>query len=115
MKQIAIITVALVGLSVPAFAQDAGAPGATGTSGPMTGANNGSGYAPYYGMPSGGYYGQGYAYGPSVEGPYYGPGAYYGPGLVEGRAAAPWDFPGPNPRTVRGDQNGQDRAEDWGW
>ena len=129
MKPIAALATALMALSTPAFAQDAGAPGATGTTGPMTGSNTGTGYAPYYGAaPNGGYYApapndyrQGYAYGPPVEGPYdgpgpyYGPGPIYGPGVIEGRAAAPWDFTGPNPRTVRGDQNGQDRAQDGEW
>ncbi len=64
----------LLALSAPALAQNAGAPGATGVGGSMTGSNTGSGSyngpAPDYAYP---------------DGPGYGQRAY----PTEGRAAAP--------------------------
>jgi hypothetical protein len=126
MKTIVALAVALATSSVPAFAQNAGAPGATGTSGPLTGSNTGTGFAPnyHYGpYPNGGYYGgapgwdgqDAYNYenpgAIDAPAPYYGPSPYYGgpPGMIEGRAAAIDRDHSDNPRTVRGDQNGQDR------
>jgi hypothetical protein len=119
---LALAVTAMLAISAPALAQEAGAPGAVGTGGGMTGSNNGTGFGP-----NGPYYGPydnapGVVYGPPVLDPY-GPGIYapeapaygydygYGRPLMEGRAAAPErDYADPTPRTVRGDQNGQDQA-----
>jgi hypothetical protein len=102
MKLAAILTAGLLTASIPAFAQEAGSPGATGTQGPLTGSNTNSGYArDYYNGPygNGGYYGPGtawgYGNGPDVYN-YEDPGAIpprtpyeNPPGMIEGRAAAP--------------------------
>jgi hypothetical protein len=119
-----VLTLAAIGLlaaSAPALAQEAGAPGASGVGPGMTGSN-----PPVGGMRPAWTYQYGpYAQGPvyydeySVGGPapygydygYYGPRPYTSGGLVEGRSAAE-DAAHPVPWTVRGDQNGQDRA-DW--
>jgi hypothetical protein len=99
----ALALAALLALAAPAVAQEAGAPGATGVGGSLTGSNPGTGFgSDYYGPRP--YAGPG----PYVE---YGPGPYDEPGMIEGRAAAPLgDMADPVPRTVRGDQNGQDLA-----
>jgi hypothetical protein len=122
MRPIAAIAATLVALSAPAFAQDAGAPGATGAGGPLVGSNTGSGYAPnydygpypnggYYGPgPNGGYYGPGpsvdYGYGQNgydtdapvvVEGPMYETGPNYGPAPY-GNGPGPYYGPGPDNR-----------------
>jgi len=115
MRPIAAIAAALVALSTPAFAQDAGDPGATGAGGPLTGSNPGSGYASnnYYGpYPNGGDYAPGwnggYAYGPNgynyetpgfVEGPVYGTGPYYGPAPYDNAPGPYYNGPAPDDRT----------------
>jgi hypothetical protein len=92
MKTIAMIAAGLLVASTPAFAQDAGAPGATGVGGPLTGSNTGTGYPPgAYNSP----YGYGYGYNNGWNDGYRNepynyetPGVVVGP-MIEGRAAAP--------------------------
>lgn len=103
----AILFAALLTVSAPALAQEAGDPGATGVGGSLTGSNPGSGYyrndyyrrdyapGPYVVEGPGSYDGPGVYVGP---GPFYGPGPYYGPRPFEGRAAAPNDDPIYSPR-----------------
>ena len=127
-SMLALAATAMIGLSAPALAQQAGAPGAGGASGPLTGHNTpGSSIDPQWtysdnSWDNGGeYYGPRHRYGPSwrdndeyQEGPVYyqgqGYGPYGGPGYNNGRAAG-WDYADHTPGTVRGDQNGQDDAE----
>jgi hypothetical protein len=132
MRQIlALAATAMLGLSAPALAQSVGAPGATGTGGPLTGSNPpGSGVDPQWTYNE---YGPGYAREYGDYGPGYaredGPGDYDSPNgydqppgylsaprFVENRpydgdyAQPPLrDGADPTPRTVRGDQNGQDQ------
>ncbi len=97
MKSIfAITTVALMAISAPAFAQSAGSTGATGDAGPLTGHNTpGSGVD------------KGMTAAPS--------GAMRKDGMQEGRAvsrdAPAGDKADATPKTVRGDQNSQDKAK----
>jgi len=70
----------LLALSAPAFAQNAGAPGATGTGGSLTGSNTGTGFGPSYG-------GNWDQNGPGPNGGYNN--GYNGGYMNEGRAAAP--------------------------
>jgi len=110
---LALTATSLIAIAAPAFAQSAGAPGAVGVGGPLTGSNPGTGYYNY----SPGYdpyaYGDGY-YGPQFGYVYeggYGPApAYYGyPEYGYGPRA--WRRPrtpseeaaNPTPETVRGD------------
>lgn len=111
---LALATAAMTVLAVPAFAQEVGAPGATGVGPGMTGSN-----PPIGGMRPNWTYNQGpYSEGPdyddeySVDEPdYYGPGYGRYPGMREGRTAAE-DAATPVPSTVRGSQVGQ---ESNGW
>jgi len=85
-------------ISAPAFAQSSGAPGATGDSGPLTGHNTpGGGADNSMASPSGGMQGGG-----SMK-------------MHEGRAATrdtpAGDKADDTPNSVRGDQNGQDKAK----
>ena len=107
---LALAAVAGIAFSAPALAQEAGAPGAVGVEGSLTGSNPpGSSVNPRWT-----YNGPGYDQeNPGFAAPFF----FRGPGLIEGRAAAedypsppPDDFADPTPRTVRGDQNGQDMA-----
>jgi hypothetical protein len=128
-SMLALAATALIGLSVPALAQEAGAPGAGGASGPLTGHNTpGSSVDPQWTYNDnswdndnrGEYYGPRHRFGPPAdfdednrEGPVYYQGqgyGSYGPGYNNGRAAG-LDNADHTPGTVRGDQNGQDDAD----
>jgi hypothetical protein len=105
MKNVFILAAAgLLALSAPAFAQNAGSAGATGTGTGLTGSNPGTGSAT---MNSAGKGMNGGANGMNGE----------NNGMNEGRAAAPnktntpQDPANPAPSTVRGDQNGQGAAK----
>lgn len=106
----ALALAALLAVSAPALAQEAGAPGATGVAGSLTGSNPGTGFYPNGPGPNGGYYGPGpyVEYGPGLR-VYDDSGPYYGPGLLERRAAAPdVDGDDPFPRMAPGDRYGRD-------
>lgn len=97
----ALAAAGLLALSVPAVAQNAGAPGASGAGNGLTGSNTGTGPATQNTDSNK----LGGASGMSDD------------GMNEGRAAAPnttntpQDPANPNPTTVRGDQNGQSKAK----
>src|ERR1700710_1734360 len=102
MKTICILAAAgLLALSAPAFAQDAGSAGATGTGSGLTGSNTGTGSATMNSA------------GKGMNGSNNG----NAHGMTEGRAAGsdrsntPQDPANSTPSTVRGDQNGQGTAK----
>jgi len=100
----ALAAASLLALSVPAFAQNAGSAGATGTGTGLTGSNPGTGSATQNSA------------GKGMDGQTNGVNGGSN-GMNEGRAAAPnmtntpQDPANNTPSTVRGDQNGQGTAK----
>jgi hypothetical protein len=98
---LAIAASSMLLLSVPALAQNAGAPGATGTGGSLTGSNTGTSgpNMPGYRDQRDGYYDNGYNNGYNNGGRY----------MNEGRAAAPdYEPTGPDSPPVYGPRHRED-------